>query len=293
MRGNRRDAHACRYYERSIPAHAGQPRDADRERPLHEVYPRACGATSYTLLTALSSRGLSPRMRGNRALSRRNRIITGSIPAHAGQPETRPYCRKAAAVYPRACGATRFRAALPLCSCGLSPRMRGNRHKDIHEISAARSIPAHAGQPSPSHIYPPYCKVYPRACGATAEAIIDVRQCNGLSPRMRGNLCRLRGCGHCAGSIPAHAGQPTGRGGWARAAQVYPRACGATMGIILFVFNSQGLSPRMRGNPCIASCIFSCLGSIPAHAGQPATVIRSAHRGEVYPRACGATQEKK
>ena len=55
-----------------------------------------------------------------------------------------------------------------------------------------------------------------------------------------------------------------------------------------FVF-SQGLSPRVRGNPAASMGLPTCERSIPARAGEPWARSRMARSGRVYPRACGGT----
>ena len=125
------------------------------------------------------------------------------------------------------------------------------------------SIPACAGEPGPS-------AVYPRVCGGTADRLTD--QVNNRS-------------------IPACAGEPVSLG-W-----VYPRVCGGTGGIVLVVERCQ---VARRSIPACAGAELagvdppSCnRGSIPACAGEPSTRPRVrgnlGHRGEVYPRVCGGT----
>ena len=70
--------------------------------------------------------GLSPRVRG----SRDNALIhvpqPGSIPACAGEPNTRVPSKVAGAVYPRVCGGARKIDIDPEYRAGLSPRVRGS-----------------------------------------------------------------------------------------------------------------------------------------------------------------------
>ena len=75
--------------------------------------------------------------------------------------------------------------------------------------------------------------------------------------------------GASMGSIPAHAGEPTGRRAGRWPTWVYPRACGGTDTQEVALPCVQGLSPRMRGNPSFLNLTRSRLGSIPAHAGEP------------------------
>ena len=114
----------------------------------------------------------------------------------------------------------------------------------------------------------------------------------GLSPRMRGNPLRLLVVLNIEGSIPAHAGQPSGGFVVVQESKVYPRACGATGGVGGAHQDAAGLSPRMRGNPAPCAGHDSEKGSIPAHAGQPTRALPRTPRRQVYPRACGATNPR-
>ena len=90
-------------------------------------------------------------------------------------------------------------------------------------------------------------------------------------------------------SIPTHAGkpvQPVGRDG---APRVYPHACGETDGARHWVTRLLGLSPRMRGNPCLRLWSLCQAGSIPTHAGKPNGTAGKDHGDKVYPHACGET----
>ena len=65
MRGNPGGVFGPDEGERSIPAHAGQPRGNAKRACSGRVYPRACGATSFYDMRVSAMKGLSPRMRGN------------------------------------------------------------------------------------------------------------------------------------------------------------------------------------------------------------------------------------
>ena len=65
MRGNPSARRMICFLQRSIPAHAGQPRIFPKAWGCTGVYPRACGATNARGLGTCPSPGLSPRMRGN------------------------------------------------------------------------------------------------------------------------------------------------------------------------------------------------------------------------------------
>ena len=167
--------------------------------------------------------------------------------------------------------------------------MRGNpklRHEVRMKIG---SIPAHAGEPTDVVLVVPAIGVYPRACGGTGIDPSRDGPRAGLSPRMRGNRCLGSVGPGCAGSIPAHAGEPGERDAALNVAGVYPRACGGTLLAIGVTVTITGLSPRMRGNRRAVCRDCRGLGSIPAHAGEPRAVPPYIWKPRVYPRACGGT----
>ena len=94
VRGNRLRVLLGQVLQRSIPARAGEPRRRQTSPPAHAVYPRACGGNRHNRErhgVRISTQGLSPRVRGNRAQSpgHRRMSISRSIPARAGEPERR------------------------------------------------------------------------------------------------------------------------------------------------------------------------------------------------------------
>ena len=209
LRGNQQVKGYCKIWGGSIPAPAGEPLCAAVERDRSSVYPRACGGTKLRYALFISSRGLSPRLRGNLC-----------YPGHPARPLP---------VYPRACGGTMRRPlGLEVASPGLSPRLRGNQQPAGIGLEPTRSIPAPAGEPSPSKWRGPVGQVYPRACGGTAASAWGTRMTEGLSPRLRGNHPDITpALGHM-GSIPA--------------------ACGGTSNRAGDFPIEMGLSPRLRGN---------------------------------------------
>ena len=114
----------------------------------------------------------------------------------------------------------------------------------------------------------------------------------GLSPRVRGNQRQATGTAGHQRSIPARAGEPRNLEGIQVEAEVYPRACGGTTGIRARPCTAEGLSPRVRGNlvPCHRDATGP--GSIPARAGEPATLSPNDDGRWVYPRACGGTRPR-
>ena len=172
---------------------------------------------------------------------------------------------------------------------GLSPRVRGNRRRVREAHWTARSIPACAGEPpeSPAHLV--LRKVYPRVCGGTLLAIAGVGAFHGLSPRVRGNPFATRIARSKAGSIPACAGEPWLCWVAMGLNPVYPRVCGGTLTDDERSYDSQGLSPRVRGNRRGGGDDDAVQRSIPACAGEPSSESPSYAAERVYPRVCGGT----
>ena len=152
-----------------------------------------------------------------------------------------------------------------------------------------RSIPAYAGEPAIGYSGKAQSPVYPRVCGGTYRDLWVEGLRHGLSPRMRGNLSDRLGNGDVARSIPAYAGEPLMRRHRKSGVAVYPRVCGGTKLFNTTWTSSEGLSPRMRGNPRAGRMGAWACRSIPAYAGEPSD--KSFQRGVfgVYPRVCGGT----
>ena len=258
--------------EGSIPARAGEPFCVWLDLLWDPVYPRACGGTRRPRRKRGQARGLSPRVRGNRRVSYLRWQATGSIPARAGEPDTRRYECECQWVYPRACGGTTSASARSRLASGLSPRVRGNPTKPFRGVMTRGSIPARAGEPSNPGGSIPRRPVYPRACGGTTIRPRRAGGPDGLSPRVRGNLIRVGPAMAVYGSIPARAGEPWPGYGLEADHGVYPRACGGTVAFSDETAAQTGLSPRVRGNRSRAGQGDRAGGSIPARAGEPSSM---------------------
>ena len=192
-------------------------------------------------------------------------------------------------VYPRACGGTAYYLNATTAIEGLSPRLRGNRGYRPSVLDDKRSIPALAGEPARWRSTGAQDGVYPRACGGTPRPHLPCRGYRGLSPRLRGNPRHPGPPNEALGSIPALAGEPSGRIQEKLLAAVYPRACGGTPRAVSSDSLASGLSPRLRGNRPRLRLSEQRPRSIPALAGEPAIPPPEAHIAAVYPRACGGT----
>ena len=237
-----------------------------------------------------SSRGLSPRVRGNqrpdataspvvrsiprvcggtRAAARPREPGRGSIPACAGEPTFACHWVFPYRVYPRVCGGTVDAPPAIRPRLGLSPRVRGNPPAEEPVRGSRRSIPACAGEPRRTLQRSSERWVYPRVCGGTDWVKDAIRTDVGLSPA-------------CAGEPGMFAFHEILQA-------VYPRVCGGTRHRATGREDRRGLSPRVRGtspfhttmsirhglSPRVRGNLRDrgdgglCAGSIPACAGEP------------------------
>ncbi len=213
--------------------------------------------------------GLSPRTRGSRSERQRNRILRGSIPAHAGEPRTTLTNRVMTEVYPRARGGAFAMVLFDPVGRGLSPRTRGSHHIRGGHHGLSRSIPAHAGEPRACASSWKLPWVYPRARGGATVMQRPYHSENGLSPRTRGSRSERQRNRILRGSIPAHAGEPISGRVLTALAAVYPRARGGAPRCVFVDRHDDGLSPRTRGSRSLRWRRAVSPGSIPAHAGEP------------------------
>ena len=72
----------------SIPARAGEPRQARRAHGRGTVYPRPCGGAGDVQIVRRDNSGLSPPVRGSLRRLRRLGPLRRSIPARAGEPKS-------------------------------------------------------------------------------------------------------------------------------------------------------------------------------------------------------------
>ena len=171
VRGNRTWARVGNSGNRSIPACAGEPRELELQLPQTTVYPRVCGGTDRMNQKDFAALGLSPRVRGNQSAKLRYLIVSGSIPACAGEPPSPPRTAARPRVYPRVCGGTARVLIHLVKNKGLSPRVRGNHHLLATLGVFVGSIPACAGEPKTASATSGCPRVYPRVCGGTQRLL--------------------------------------------------------------------------------------------------------------------------
>ena len=160
-------------------------------RSRRRVYPRACGGTRVVLHGAVSSSGLSPRLRGNRRVQLPCGKVLGSIPAPAGEPGSLAESKGGAKVYPRACGGTAIRTATTRRLAGLSPRLRGVPSVAIGHGRRPRIIPASAGCARSTSWTRTACRGDPRGLGACFPLLRHFSRHVGSSPAVRGGRFRF------------------------------------------------------------------------------------------------------
>ena len=235
--------------------------------------------------------GPSPRVRGSLANAPATEAAGGSIPACAGKPRPPAPLPRARRVHPRVCGEARPHRRQRWPSRGPSPRVRGSPIQARRWRQVGGSIPACAGKPSRRCLSAELAGVHPRVCGEAFNAMVESATVKGPSPRVRGSLRSVcaasRSVGLSVGSIPACAGKPPRRAGRSVQGAVHPRVCGEAVSMNGTNFAIQGPSPRVRGSQPSPFTRTVPVGSIPACAGKPFSLLALQDYVGVHPRVCG------
>ena len=194
-------------HRRSIPAWAGETVGVVDIQIITEVYPRVGGGNELEKVNGRIGGGLSPRGRGK--LHHIVGQIGGdrSIPAWAGETFSAAPSGCGGRVYPRVGGGNHSRRCPSWRRGGLSPRGRGKQLEDGDERQLTGSIPAWAGETTPSTSTLVQEAVYPRVGGGNYTIGGFMATTTGLSPRGRGKRRPAYGGAAGMGSIPAWAGE--------------------------------------------------------------------------------------
>ena len=273
---------------RIIPARAGQTwRTGPRCRRWPD-HPRACGANTVLIPSAIFWHGSSPRVRGK--LSQRYFVagVKRIIPARAGQTRGHAVPAMRAPDHPRACGANHLLADNADNTAGSSPRVRGKPGWGRKRKAYLRIIPARAGQTGPPPGEAGEGPDHPRACGANARPTGHHDGLSGSSPRVRGKRCPAIRVVTRMRIIPARAGQTARSRCRCRTARDHPRACGANGHGQHVTVDVRGSSPRVRGKLRRPPAKTPVTRIIPARAGQTSPPCRDCRAHPDHPRACGA-----
>ena len=200
------------------------------------------GGTSCASSLSQTTKGLSPRGRGNLGGMVPSGKRPRSIPAWAGEPSVPRPRPRMVRVYPRVGGGTGVRFSDALHERGLSPRGRGNHAYSGQPLPSIRSIPAWAGEPC-AFVSPRAIRgVYPRVGGGTVPISRASIAPGGLSPRGRGNPSPSLSGSVLGRSIPAWAGEPISLSFRLSLGSVYPRVGGGTP--YFANTNKVGISPE-------------------------------------------------
>ena len=202
-----------------------------------------------------------------------------------------------------------FRSSISpnLAHRGPSPRGRGSHLLELPILGDEGSIPAWAGEPSPSGLALTERKVHPRVGGGALPTAIVPTAARGPSPRRRGSPClRLAGAHRMGpsprgrgsrtsetswwcppGSIPAWAGEPRTSVSPPRSIRVHPRVGGGAESAKPNDDDSEGPSPRGRGSQPEQVRLRHRARSIPAWAGEPPRATPPSPPRTVHPRVGG------
>ena len=150
VRGKRPDPPAASSTRGSIPACAGETTASTFLSSSSTVYPRVCGGNGRLSSIRRRRIGLSPRVRGKRHLMVVAIKGDRSIPACAGETRRQPCPPARQTVYPRVCGGNAYHSNVSPAEAGLSPRVRGKPPRPRRHRVNVGSIPACAGETSPS-----------------------------------------------------------------------------------------------------------------------------------------------
>ena len=252
-RGTPRRPRAAHPSDRSIPAHAGNTRLSGWLSPPRAVHPRSRGEHSSPCSVSRSARGPSPLTRGT--LGKNGLKVLGwrSIPAHAGNTSDGKGRGLHRTVHPRSRGEHQRSLGVQGEWTGPSPLTRGTRGIQACGQRLRRSIPAHAGN--------------------TSKSSSTIDEIPGPSPLTRGTRVTVDVAAVDSRSIPAHAGNTLIVHLAAFGRPVHPRSRGEHDAWPWLNPIRDGPSPLTRGTPAAPSRSSGVNRSIPAHAGNTATLV--------------------
>ena len=188
-----------------IPARAGKTVVLSRACLRGWAHPRACGENPPGPSPTVAAPGSSPRVRGKPTVTTGTVVWGRLIPARAGKT---------------------FMGLWATNDDMAHPRVRGKQEQFGIADAQFGLIPARAGKTRWAAPRPRRTAAHPRACGENVDRGVEVVQCWGSSPRVRGKRGRAHHQQRRGRLIPARAGK-TWRGGavvpWGAA---HPRACG-------------------------------------------------------------------
>ncbi len=148
-----------------IPAYAGETGRIIVRVYRPEAYPRIRGGNSESDAAFYAHMGLSPHTRGKHIIRTRQRLISGPIPAYAGETTGMPLLSVSQRAYPRIRGGNDLLFNNPAHGVGLSPHTRGKQIRAAQGLPAIGPIPAYAGETSMNFFLGFVLWAYPRIRG--------------------------------------------------------------------------------------------------------------------------------
>ena len=177
------------------------------QREPEPAHPRSRGENGVIAAPRVDCEGSSPLTRGKLLQAKRDALVAGLIPAHAGKTPGRCSSPRRRWAHPRSRGENDRRPPNPRRAAGSSPLTRGKRPRRRARESTPRLIPAHAGKTSHSTNRADSWGAHPRSRGENHGLPVGEGHVAGSSPLTRGKRIRARPSSLAAGLIPAHAGK--------------------------------------------------------------------------------------
>ena len=211
--------------------------------------------------------GSSPLTRGTRIDSGQNDRFNRFIPAYAGNSCSNAPVSATIPVHPRLRGELTSRGLPFMVVIGSSPLTRGTLAFDDASYSAARSIPAYAGNSAQGKARNLLRSVHPRLRGelavVTAQRIVK----SGSSPLTRGTRENSSPHEFHGRFIPAYAGNSNHKDASREIKPVHPRLRGELEDFTVTKSGCRGSSPLTRGTLLLDIMFNAIFRFIPAYAG--------------------------
>ena len=170
------------------------------------------------------------------------------------------------------------------------PRVCGEHVScELDGFAVQGSSPRMRGTPTNDYDFDTPRRDHPRVCGEHVPAIAPTAPPTGSSPRMRGTRSVGRAVRGGLGIIPAYAGNTSSA--WLCMIRIrdHPRVCGEHYFRVVWVSESRGSSPRMRGTPEDLAVATASYGIIPAYAGNTISGASGSSMVRIIPAYAGNT----
>ena len=270
-----------------IPAWAGKTRPIRAMKPKSRAHPRVGGENDRGAHMAVAATGSSPRGRGKLVSSRQQGRVARLIPAWAGKTRCKSSKPTSATAHPRVGGENSPARADCSSVRGSSPRGRGKRLHQRHQLHDRWLIPAWAGKTSSASWRLTAWAAHPRVGGENVVQAWRFHRSLGSSPRGRGKPENSAMGTELARLIPAWAGKTFRWYSGKLYTWAHPRVGGENINWVRTAHYTLGSSPRGRGKPIGRRRVHEASGLIPAWAGKTGEGVGT-HQGLwAHPRVGG------